>query len=738
MASRTDTEHEFTNDLAGETSPYLLQHAHNPVDWMPWGEAAFEAARRLDRPIFLSIGYSTCYWCHVMERQSFEDPAIAEQMNAQFVCVKVDREERPDLDDIYMTATQVMTRRGGWPMSVFLTPPGAMGPGSRGLKPFFCGTYYPPAPTGGMPGFPQVLRAIHDAWHNQREVVLNQADELVGHVKRHLERKRSMGELSAATIRRATDTLMQSYDREHGGFGSAPKFPTPNNLLFLLAALKHTPQDALRAALAHTLDRMARGGVYDQVGGGFHRYSVDEQWLVPHFEKMLYDNGQLLEVYAAAHELGIDRPQAARVMRETADYVLREMTDTSGGSGGFWSAQDAEVDGREGGNYVWTVREVADAIADEALRGFALSLYGLDLGPNFRDPHHPDARPVNVLYLPAPLSEDDAAKRQRVNALLKTVRDRREQPATDDKVLTAWNGMMIAGLARAGAVLDEPRFVRAAARAADAIVHHLGAGDGGLLRTLRRGRAKIPAFLEDYAHFAHGLVELHRATGDGKWRRLAERYTDTAIARFAAEGGGFHDTLAGQDDLFVRSRSIHDGATPCGASQMVHNLIDLDRLDRAAADLRSYAHDLAAHGPGMAHMQHALLRLFSSQADLPRAAAPPRPQPKALTAGVEPVDVAAGEYRVVLTIAPGYHVHANPTSDPRLTATTLEPGDVTYPPPMRKRYPFSEQELAVYEGTVELAVRVDPSAPPRELVLTCQPCTDRACEEPARLVLPLE
>ncbi|MCC6679989.1 MAG: DUF255 domain-containing protein [Phycisphaeraceae bacterium] len=724
----------YTNVLVHETSPYLQQHGHDPVHWLPWGDLAFERARRQQLPIFLSIGYSTCYWCHVMQRLVFNDLDIATYMNEHFVNIKVDREERPDVDDLYMTATQVMTRKGGWPMSVFLTPPEAEGPGAKGLKPFFCGTYFPPEAVGRMPGFGQVLESMHRAWMTQREVVLNQADELMRHVRSYLEVHRAAGQLDAGSARKAAEQLMKTYDREHGGFGAAPKFPTPNHLAFLLAR----PEPERRAAVHHTLHRMAHGGIYDHVGGGFHRYSTDEVWLVPHFEKMLYDNGQLMELYAdaLADDLGeAHAPLYGRVLRETGDYVLREMTNPSGGASGgcFYCAQDAEVNTFEGGSYLWTKQQVEETIDDPELRVFALKLYGLDGGPNFRDPHHRDAEPCNVLYLPTPLEElgpDAAEKRQKINALLKQQRDLRDQPATDDKVLVSWNGIMIAGLARAGAVLKESRFIQAATRAADFIMQHMIAPDGSLLRLHRQGKARVPAFLEDYAFFVHGLLSLHQATGEVRFREAAEKFTDIAIERFVARGKsgggeGYYDTLDEQQDMILRTRGIYDGAIPSGASQMVHNLLDLGRHERALADLRSYSGELARYGQGMAHMQHALMRALALSAA------------SVVSARVSPIDSQAGRFHVDLTIAAGYHLNANPASDDKLVATTLSGAEVIYPLPQQKRYAFADRELSVYESSARLTVKVDPAALPTQLTLTYQPCTDHTCEAPATLQIPL-
>jgi uncharacterized protein YyaL (SSP411 family) len=732
--------HRHTNALARESSPYLLQHEHNPVDWHAWGPQAFELARRRGVPIFLSIGYSTCYWCHVMERQCFENQDIAAVMNELFVCIKVDREERPDVDDIYMTATQLMTRRGGWPMSVFLTPGGATD--DPGLLPFWCGTYIPPQPMHGMASFPQVLRGVSEAWRQRRDEVIDQARRVADAVAQTVSDRDTTGPLSLQLVSGAANQLLRTYDPEHGGFGGAPKFPQPSNLLFLMAVHCNRPDAEVWPAVAHTLDRMARGGMYDQVGGGFHRYSTDEQWLVPHFEKMLYDNGQLLEAYATAHTirpLPDDPTYYADVVRHTATYVLREMTDAEGA---FWSAQDAEVDTREGGNYVWTADEVREAIGDEALARFASTYYGLDDGPNFRDPHHPEAAPVNVLHVPVPpqtfavthhLSLDEVLQRVvEIDARLKRVRDRRPQPTTDDKVIVSWNGTMIAGMAKAGRALDEPRFTAAAERAAAFILDRMRTPGGGLHRTWRGGKARHDAVLEDYALLAHGLIELHRATNNARWRDEARAIVAAAIERFASPSGGYFDTLADQPDLFVRTRSLHDGAMPSGNSVMVHNLIGLYEitgertyLDRATSDLLAFGGAMQQLGIGMVHMHHALLRAIRVAPSIASSSEPQRDQTDALTSQVDLP-------RVTLRIAEGYHLQAEHTE---FVGEGCEI-DVDMPAPIEKRYAYADELLRVYEGEVICQVHVRRiTGPAPRLLLRYQACTDRACLSPQTLQL---
>ncbi len=804
-----DGSWKHTNALVDQTSPYLLQHAHNPVDWHPWGKAAFELARESGKPIFLSVGYSTCYWCHVMERQVFENPQLAAMLNEHFINVKVDREERPDVDDIYMTAVQMMTQHGGWPMSVFLTPPGAAGQDDPGLKPFWAGTYIPPQPRHGMPGMPQVIEALTDAWKNERQKVIAQADHVARVVADHLAQKQAgdPDPPTATLVQAAANQILRTYDPQHGGFGGPPKFPQPTYLLFLLKIHENNPNQEVWRALRHTLEQMARGGMYDQVGGGFHRYSTDGQWLVPHFEKMLYDNAQLVEAYLAAHQVQRSQRDPAdpgdpmllsRVVRETCDYVLREMTDPSPAhasetrdqdgtdhpTGTFYSAQDAEVNAREGLNYLWTAQQVAGAIDDEELTQLATVMYGLDRGTNFQDPHHPEDPRANVLYLPQRLDElardrgqsleQITRARKEINRKLLEARSKRKQPITDDKTLVCWNGMMIAALAQAGRVLDEPRYTQAAQRAANTILTHMSRDDGGLYRTMRRGRAKIPAFLEDYAFFVHGLLELHRSTHQRRWLGAAIELTQHATENFSARddrSGGYYDTLADQADLFVRTVSVYDGAVPSGNSQMVHNLIDLYELtqneaylDQAVADLHAFAAALRRFGQGMSHMHHALLRAMEIAPDRFVASAQP-PKPDDAEPGRRPVvsvhvrpeqiDLSHGQARVIVTldIGPGYHLNTHNPGAAGVIPTSLELRDspgvslhTRYPPGHERSYPFADQPIRVYEGKVELIATLsttdaavdDPRGGAPTLWLRYQVCTDNSCLEPKQIQLPVE
>ena len=587
----------YTNRLAGESSPYLLLHRHNPVDWYPWGEEALARAREEGKPIFLSVGYSTCYWCHVMERESFSNPEVARVMNERFVNVKVDREERPDLDETYMAATQILAGQGGWPNSVFLTPE---------LKPFYAGTYFPPTEAHGRPGFPQVLAGLAGAWKDRREDVYVQADEVAQAMGRILEERFEPGERvpEAGAAERACEGLRQTFDREHGGFGRSPKFPTPSNL-YLLHALAVRADERTQGdpsageMLARTLDRMARGGIYDQLGGGFHRYSTDAEWLVPHFEKMLYDNGALLELYALEHRRTGSR-QAERIVRETAAFLEREMALPDGA---FASAIDAETQGREGAFYVWTASELHEILGEEDF-SFLAPLYGFDRSPFFRDPHAPEAEPAYVVHLPKPLAEQAARRRTGEAELLGEIeplrrrlfeaRARRPRPRTDDKVLADWNGLAIRGLATAGRVLGDDGMIALARRAADRVLAVLRPDGGPLLHAVRGGEGRIRAFLSDYAFLVRGLLGLHEATEEARYLDAAIELAAEQEERLAAPHGGFYNAAA-SDDLLFRSQEIFDGATPAANAIAVLNALDLAERG-ALAGARRAGRALAAPG----------------------------------------------------------------------------------------------------------------------------------------------
>jgi uncharacterized protein YyaL (SSP411 family) len=551
------------NRLANETSPYLLQHAYNPVDWYPWGEEAFEKARRENKPLLLSVGYSACHWCHVMAHESFEDPETAALMNDLFVNVKVDREERPDIDNVYMTATQALTGQGGWPMTVFLTPEG---------QPFYAGTYFPPQDNYGRPGFPRVLQSIRRAWDTDRENVIQSAGQITEHLKNAAARSADgSGEVPAEVLDRAVEVFRRQYDPHWGGFGQAPKFPAPSNLEFLLAHHARQPGSGEPSALEmvlHTLRRMARGGIYDHLGGGFARYSVDTMWLVPHFEKMLYDNAQLARVYLHAFQLTGD-PSFERVVRETLAYLVREMRDDRGG---FYSAQDADSEGIEGKYFVWAENEVDEVLGEDA--ALFKAAYGVTTGGNFEDPHHPEFGRRNVLSFPRETEDLErefgvdagrlGAKLEELRGKMLAIRERRVRPGLDDKVLTSWNGLALGAFAEAARVLGDAEY-RGIAEANAAFIYSTMWRDGRLLHTYRAGQARIDGLLEDYALYGLGLLELYRATGDLAHLEWAKEMWEVLLARFHdAAGGGFFETAVDGEKLVVRQKPFFDAAIPGG------------------------------------------------------------------------------------------------------------------------------------------------------------------------------
>ena len=597
-----------TNRLIHEKSPYLQQHAHNPVDWYPWSGEAFEKARAEDKPIFLSIGYSTCHWCHVMERESFENEQTAEILNRNFVPVKVDREERPDVDRIYMTYVQATTGGGGWPMSVWLTPD---------RKPFVGGTYFPPDSRYGRPGFAAVLEHIARVWKDDRQRVESSSDGVLAELQRITGSGPAVGGLSPDALEGCFLALRRSFDPRYGGFGSAPKFPRPSVCNFLLrhaARPRGGTEDGEREGVEmvlHTLRAMAAGGIHDQLAGGFHRYSVDERWFVPHFEKMLYDQAQLVTAYVEAWQISGDGLYAA-VARRTLDYVLRDMTDSSGG---FYSAEDADsvidpahpgVKG-EGAFYIWTADEIAEAVGQSAARYFNYR-YGVEGQGNVREDPHREFEARNILYQ-AFTPEETAAHFEKPpdevadslaesEGKLLALRSRRVRPHLDDKILTAWNGLMISAFARAGAALGEPRYLQTARRSADFLLGHLyDQGSGRLLRRYRDGDAAIPGFLDDYAFLAQGLLDLYEAGEGLDCFDSALRLTETMRQLFEdRENGGFYSTAEGDASLLMRLKEDYDGAEPAGNSIAVMNLLRLAEMTGQDALRRSADHALAALG----------------------------------------------------------------------------------------------------------------------------------------------
>ena len=595
-----------TNRLAGEKSPYLLQHAHNPVDWYPWGEEAFARARTENKPIFLSIGYSTCHWCHVMERESFENEQIAALLNRDFVSIKVDREERPDVDRIYMTFVQATTGGGGWPMSVWLTPQ---------LQPFFGGTYFPPENRWGHPGFGSILTQLASAWASDRERILESAHGIVEQLRQHVavEPAHSGIPFDAATLDSGFAIFRRTFDSRLGGFGGAPKFPRPSVFNFLLRYHARTKNAEARDMVLLTLREMARGGMHDQLGGGFHRYSVDDRWFVPHFEKMLYDQAQLAVSYVEAFQLTRD-PQFANVARRIFDYVLRDMTDPAGG---FYSAEDADsvIDPAhpdlkgEGAFYIWSadeIRSIAGADAEPFMRR-----YGVRENGNVDHDPHGEFTGKNILYQAEP-AEDAAAVARAEDALL-AARATRIRPHLDDKILTSWNGLMISAFALGGAVLEEPRYADAARRAAEFVITHMhDPATGILLRRYRAGEAAIPGFLDDYALFAQSLIDLYEAQFDLAHLRLAVALTAKMRELFEDPAGGFFSTAAGDSSLVLRVKEDYDGAEPSGNSVAAMNLLRLERMTSQPEFLRSAERAFGAFGTRLSHAPVAIPQMLAA------------------------------------------------------------------------------------------------------------------------------
>ena len=589
------------NRLAQETSPYLLQHADNPVDWYAWGDEAFARARAEDKPLLVSIGYSACHWCHVMEHESFENPAIAHLMNDLFVNVKVDREERPDVDHIYMTAVQAMTRHGGWPLTVFCTPDGT---------PFYGGTYYPPEDRGGMPGFPRILEAVADAYRTRRDEIARQGGALREAVAEMMGPNLPEGDLDPALLDRAVQALGSSFDDRFGGFGHAPKFPQPMTLEFLLRRYQATGNERALAMLDLTLERMAHGGMYDQVGGGFARYSVDDRWLVPHFEKMLYDNAQLSRVYLHAYVV-TGNAFYRQVAEETYAYVQREMTDPAGG---FYSSQDADSEGHEGKFYIWDPAEIRGVLGDEDAALVCQYWAVTDVG-NFEG--------RNILWVPRPpeaVARDAGVSLDRLEAAvarakreLYAVRAQRVWPGRDDKVLTAWNGLMMRSFAEAARLLDNDDYRRVAVANASFVLNSLRQGDR-LLRTYRDGRAKLNGYLEDYAFYASALLALYEATFELQWFTEARALADTMLDQFWDDAiGGFYNTPRDHELLVVRPRDFYDNAIPSGSSVAVDVLLRLallsggtDYQQRAVRVLRQLAHPMGQHPTAFGELLQAL------------------------------------------------------------------------------------------------------------------------------------
>ena len=614
------------NRLINETSPYLLQHADNPVDWYPWGEDAFTRAKAEDKPVFLSVGYSACHWCHVMAHESFENEDTARLMNSGFINIKVDREERPDVDYIYMQAVQAQTGRGGWPMSVFLTPEG---------KPFFGATYFPPMDSHGMPGFPRVLQAIMEAYRDQRNDVVNSADQLVAHLSSGLMTSQGQEPLTSEVLSRAFDGLDSEMDKEHGGIGAAPKFPQPMTLEFLLRYYARSSRTEALAMVDITLEKMAHGGIYDQLGGGFHRYSTDPFWLVPHFEKMLYDNALLSRLYLHAYQITGSR-QYRRIVEETLDYVLREMTSPEGG---FYSSQDADSEGEEGKYFVWTPREIEEILGKEQAVLFN-RYYGVTHQGNF------DGR--NILHIhdsaEAAAAELGISEEQLAtsvdNACAKLMERRIERipPGRDDKVLTAWNGMMLRSFAEAAAVLHRDDYLQAALANAKFLLSALRSTQGRVLRSFKDGKAVLKGYLDDYANLVDGLIALHEATLDLRWLDEARSLADDMLDLFwDSKEATFYDTGTDHEKLIIRPSHLFDNAEPSGSAVASDILLRLAVLtgnteyrNRAVTMLRSVRMLMSRAPMGFGHWLCALDFYLSTPKEIAVVGPPEDPGTRAL------------------------------------------------------------------------------------------------------------
>ncbi len=559
-------QHAHTNHLIDETSPYLLQHAHNPVEWYPWSEEALRRAREENKPILLSIGYSACHWCHVMEHESFENEAIARLMNENFINIKVDREERPDLDQIYMNAVQMMTRHGGWPMTVFLTPDAV---------PFYGGTYFPPEDRYNMPGFPRVLMGVAETYQTRGDEVKQTAASMLDELRRMDATAETNETLSVAILDAAASGIARNYDEENGGFGTAPKFPAAMNLEFLLRFVHRTNELAALEIVEKTCRKMAMGGMYDQLGGGFHRYSTDAAWLVPHFEKMLYDNALLSRLYLHVYQKTNDEFYR-RIAEETFAYVAREMTNEQGG---FYSTQDADSEGYEGKFFVWTPQEIINILGAEDGRLFS-DYYDVTEAGNFEG--------VNILHVSRSVKDTAKAAGVLVERLTEALergrrelfaaREKRVKPARDEKILTAWNGLMLASFAEAAAILERDDYLNIARRNAEFVLDNLRR-DGLLLRTYKDGQAKLNAYLDDYAFYADGLLALYEASGEVRWLEEAQAIADTMLREFWDEqAGGFFYTGKSHEELIVRSKDYFDNATPSGNNVAADVLLRLSVL----------------------------------------------------------------------------------------------------------------------------------------------------------------
>ncbi|MDA8016534.1 MAG: DUF255 domain-containing protein [Thermoanaerobaculia bacterium] len=730
---RTEHLHEdgqpvYVNRLILEDSPYLIQHAHNPVDWYPWGAEAFEKAQREDKPIFLSIGYSTCHWCHVMERESFDNEDVARRLNEGFVSIKVDREQRPDVDQVYMTAVHVLGQRGGWPMSSFLTPDGHS---------FFGGTYYP------RESFVQLLDAVANAWDVDRQRVLTQAHRISDVVRDVMTAAQEAAQVDEEVLRAAVDEILSRFDPYKGGFSPAPKFPHEPELLFLLGRAARSGDERVLNAVSATLDHMARGGIYDQVGGGFHRYSTDADWLVPHFEKMLYNQAHLARAYLEASRL-VGDPFFERVARQTLDYVLRDMTSPQGG---FYSATDADSEGREGEFFVWTVGEIRSTLSSEEA-DLALRLFGATSSGNFEG--------KNILHLPAPLKQQAEelglslqgllVRLDRIRHRLYNAREERPRPLRDDKIVTAWNAMMITTLARASTSLREDRYAEAAVGAAEFLWRHSRRQDGRLWRAVLQGTGSVSATQNDHAYMLEAFAALYDATGDERWLDRAGELADSMVEGFwDDDDGGF---FLGEDDyegrLPARPKSSTDGAIPSGNAVAARAFAQLaERTGDAVFRQRAEA-TLAAFSGRVRGQPSAFSYLLLAADELLHGAAGPLAHGARGAVKAEASVSAGGRLQVRVELAEGWHLNSDQPLQQNLMPTRMDVSDgwqlanVNYPDAETVTLGFQEEPLAVFQGSFTIhgvVKRVEETGPVVPVRLSVQACDERKCLRPEELTL---
>ena len=721
----------YTNRLIFEDSPYLLQHAHNPVDWYPWGKEVFERAREENKPVFLSIGYATCHWCHVMEEESFESVEIAEVLNEHFMAVKVDREQYPDIDQTYMTAVTILTGHGGWPMSSFLTHEG---------KPFFGGTYYTPAT------FTDLLLKVNQAWNSQHQTLIDQAEQIADAVHRENTIREQVKTLEQSTVQSAVDGILSRYDSMYGGFSQAPKFPNEPLLLLLLQAAERQPQQKILSVLNHTLSAMAQGGIYDQIGGGFHRYATDTRWLVPHFEKMLYNQAYLARIYARAYRL-TGNPLYSRVARQTLEYVLREMTAENGC---FFSATDADSEGHEGTYFIWTEEEIKKLMSP-ADAAFIIKILGVTRHGNFEG--------KNIFYLPESL--DEVARKQeipldelisRVDPILDTLRKHREKripPLTDNKIIVSWNGMFITALAEAGELLNEPLYIEAAETAADAIWETQRPEKGGLWRVNLDGKASIPARQEDFVHLIEALLALYDATDHSVRLQQALSLSEEMLDQFLDASSG--TLVMGRESLlFTQPKDAYDGALPSGNAIAVRVLSRLYRRsgesgyrEKAAKILQGFSGSIVKHPVGYAYMLAQLDELENGETG----------SRQYVSGGAVKINsgLVKKNGQIILTvdldIADGWHINANQPLQEDFIATkiSLEKdtgwvlGSVSYPEPSLESSKFENNAAMRYQGRVQIRAEMLPESGqavyPVHLKLQLQACNQDACLQHESILL---